>query len=213
MIICYFSKNKRNPVYAMCLTTDFTENWIKNQQINKADTAQLVNTCSGLEITANQPCGGEIFKSIFSLFSLKYFEKSLIHGDDQQLFPALLLKVSKITFNQCSQECCLMLFFWLSTGISLLGGSLSLKSSTNKLLHCTTIFSCFLLFWITETSHGNQVFFHLDWGLIHLHLQIANVWGRKHLSFNGKFCLYFYFLLRKFNKTNLKFNNSKILLS
>ena len=73
------------------------------------------------------------------------------------------------------------------------------------------IFSCFLLFWIIEKSDGNYIFFHLDWGLTHLHLQIANVWGRKHLSFNGKFCLYFCFLLRKFNKTNLKFNNSKIL--
>ena len=48
---------------------------------------------------------------------------------------------------------------------------------------------------------------------MHLHSQIANVWGRKHLSFNGKFCFYFCFLLRKVNKTNLKFNDSKILSS
>ena len=46
---------------------------------------------------------------------------------------------------------------------------------------------------------------------MHLHPQIANVWGRKHLSFNGKFYFYFCFLLRKFNKTNLKFYDDKIL--
>ena len=80
-----------------------------------------------------------------------------------------------------------------------------------KLLHCAHNY-IFLLFVVLDNwkSHGNWVFFHLDWGLMHLHLQIVNVWGRKHLSFNGNFCFYFCFLLSKFNKTNLKFNSSKI---
>ena len=54
--------------------------------------------------------------------------------------------------------------------------------------------------------------FHLDWGLMHIHPQIVNVWGRKHLSLNGKICFYFCFLLRILNKTNGKFNDGKILL-
>ena len=51
----------------------------------------LLSCISGLEITGDHHCGGEIFQSIFSQFGWKYSEKSLLHSDDRQLFRALYL--------------------------------------------------------------------------------------------------------------------------
>ena len=79
-----------------------------------------------------------------------------------------------------------------------------------KLLHCATIFSCFLLFWITEKNMGIKYFFKLWLRLNEPASANSEFWGREHLSFNSKFCFYFRFLLKKFSKTNLIFNESKI---
>ena len=48
---------------------------------------------TGLELSGDHHCGGEIFQSIFIRIGWKYSEKSLLHSDDRLLFPALLLCV------------------------------------------------------------------------------------------------------------------------
>ena len=96
----------------MCLTTNRLQRKSNKELMNK----QSRHSPAGeyLFRTGNnciQPAEERFLKSIFSLFGLKYFEKSLLHSDDEELFSALLSKVSKITFNQHFQECYLILFF------------------------------------------------------------------------------------------------------